>query len=276
MKTKDHKVYWKWAIVISIVVLVALFFAASFLSAEPNVKFASTAVALSTIGAIAVGIERIIEAVWSFMGVIGKDQWPLGTIVNESENLVTDLNNKLDPYYKKVVSAISEADNVAQGVPANLGLAKNELDKIKNDLEYVMAAPLFDPKFTQVATTTLKGLTSLQKAYPDLLQTANITNQAVQGVVDFVNSYNENPGRRLISIYLGMLLGLGITWLMGLDVFQAVLNTSIPAANTVSPHWGIALTGILMGLGASPTHEVIQILNEIKNNKYAENLNSAS
>jgi hypothetical protein len=94
---------------------------------------------------------------------------------------------------------------------------------------------------------------------------------AGDGVTSFVNSFKENPGRRLISIYFGMLLGLALAWLIGLDLFQATGGLSETASLTLTSHMGVACTGLILGLGASPTHEVISILKEVKLRRRDEN-----
>ncbi len=72
-------------------------------------------------------------------------------------------------------------------------------------------------------------------------------------------------------ILLGVLLGLGLADFMGLDMFQAALGTTQYSGSSTNLHWDIALTGVIIGLGSSPTHEVIQVLKEIKLNRKAEN-----
>jgi hypothetical protein len=260
---------WGWTI-FCIVVLAVLFAMTSFLSAEPNVNFASTAVALSVIGAIAVGIERVIEAFWSFMGVMGKNHWPLDSVVSSSDKLVTQLDGVLLPYYEKVEKAIETAKTTATKIPDDIAKASTELEQLKATLEYWKTTIFSDPKYQEISVKVLKSTSALQEIFPELTDTTIVTNKAIQTAQEFVDSFRENPGRRLISIYVGMLLGLVAAWFAGLDVFQAVLETSKQVVVSSSPHWGIALTGLLMGLGASPTHEVIQILKEIKESRQAK------
>ena len=64
-----------------------------------------------------------------------------------------------------------------------------------------------------------------------------------------------------------------VAGLLSLDLFGTVLGgpTAVSIAGIVELHPGVALTGILVGLGSSPTHEVVRLLTEIKKNRRAEN-----
>ena len=85
---------------------------------------------------------------------------------------------------------------------------------------------------------------------------------SVAAVSDFVGSLKDNPGRRIISIFLGALLGLGVSGVIGLDVFAATIGTPANTADVFK--WGVALRGVVMGLGSNPTHELIKALQTYK------------
>jgi hypothetical protein len=84
-------------------------------------------------------------------------------------------------------------------------------------------------------------------------------------LADVVATFKDNPGRRLISIYVGAVFGLLVSGMLSLDLFAAALQR--PTA-TIGPSWlphlGIVLTGLVMGLGSNPTHEVIRAVQEFK------------
>ena len=88
---------------------------------------------------------------------------------------------------------------------------------------------------------------------------------SITGVTDFLASFKDNPGRRILSLELGIIGGLAVALFTGVDVFAGVANEGEPAANLVAASiGGILFTGVLMGLGSSPTHEVIRVLQESK------------
>jgi hypothetical protein len=70
---------------------------------------------------------------------------------------------------------------------------------------------------------------------------------------------------------------------MGLDVLASTTGAtatttffsfSLPILGVItvhSPAWGVLVTGLVMGLGANPTHELIRTLQEVKKNRTLEN-----
>ena len=75
----------------------------------------------------------------------------------------------------------------------------------------------------------------------------------------FVGSVADNPGRRIISLYAGVAIGLIGSFVVGLDVFNATIGTTA-GTGADSLKWGVAITGVVMGLGSAPTHELIKAL----------------
>jgi hypothetical protein len=63
------------------------------------------------------------------------------------------------------------------------------------------------------------------------------------------------------------MLGLILAGVFGLDVFQAVLE----GAKESQKKWQIIFTGLMIGLGSNPTHEVIRAIQEYKKSRKGEN-----
>ena len=126
-----------------------------------------------------------------------------------------------------------------------------------------------------LAAAASQNVTYLHKKYgeavPDLEQALDTANAAINGLQDFLATFKDNPGRRLLSIYLGMVLGLGIAGVFGLDVFQAVLQTP-GEPNNLLVDGRVILTGLMIGLGSNPTHEVIRSLQEYKEGRKGSNI----
>jgi hypothetical protein len=72
-----------------------------------------------------------------------------------------------------------------------------------------------------------------------------------------------------MSLYAGAVLGLVAAAVLGLDAIQAVFG-GVPSgllagkAYAWLPGIGAAVTGLAMGAGATPTHELIKALKEAK------------
>ena len=260
----------KWFVVgiVALILLIAGILLTAWLSEEPNIKFASSTVVLSVIGASAVGIERVIEMIWTFIGLVGGVRWPLGSVVTEAQKLVTQLDEKLTPAYKKASQTIDKVAQANNWTQDKIDAAKNELSNLQANLDSIKTLALYDPNIQQMVTTASQGILAIQKTYPELENMTNIANLAVSDVTDFISSFKDNPGRKLISLYLGAFIGLGLSGFMGLDMFMAALETTSGPSDF---HLGVALTGVIIGLGANPTHEVISILKEMKLSRKAKN-----
>jgi hypothetical protein len=121
-----------------------------------------------------------------------------------------------------------------------------------------------------VATSAAQYLNGLEKAYadksPELHRALKTAQASVDGMQNFLVSFKDNPGRRLISLFLGAIMGVIVAGAFGLDVFKAVLGG---AGQSNMGH--ILVTGVMVGLGSSPTHEVIRAIQEYKKSRKGEN-----
>lgn len=124
----------------------------------------------------------------------------------------------------------------------------------------------------------------LDDAASEIGAKVNVAIKALGGLSDFVASFADNPGRRLISLGLASILGLIVAGAFRLDIFNAILAPAsgnapvplhsadhlwfLPIAYSIYP--GVILTGFLLGLGSAPTHEVIRVLQEYKNSQKRE------
>src|SRR5215216_3141306 len=58
-------------------------------------SFKDAATTLAFIGGAAMGIERVLEAFWTFMGGVVGTYWPLNVINKQVQTLVVDLDSAL-------------------------------------------------------------------------------------------------------------------------------------------------------------------------------------
>ena len=136
-----------------------------------------------------------------------------------------------------------------------------------------LSASIDSQRVQLITASAQRSVTYFGSRYQELRDAATIAGSGIAGITDFVATFKDNPGRRMISLFGGALVGLLMAWALHLDVFRTVLETPAPAQPAVLlPFVGVALTGMLMGLGANPTHEVIRILQEIKNRRKADNI----
>lgn len=107
------------------------------------------------------------------------------------------------------------------------------------------------------------------KQLEDALDTATAT---INGLQEFPASFKDNPGRRLISLYMGAAFGLAVAGIFSLDIFQAVLDTPPAELDGALLDLRVIFTGLVIGLGSNPTHEVIGLIQEYKENRKGANV----
>jgi hypothetical protein len=254
----------RYFIVCLVILGVATVLAAA-LSPEPNSTSIDAAAALGVITAVAVGIERILEVAWTLVSQAKGSLWPMSLVSEQADKLLSSLNQKLTPFYNEASSAMTTLGSA----PEKLKAAQDELGELKKRIEALtkIAPALDNQHINLLSASAFQSVNFLAEIDPKLRQFTSVANQAIVGVSDFVATFRDNPGRRLISIFVGATLGCVIAGLIGLDVFKAVLGVTI---DYIGWHWGVAATGLLMGFGSSPTHEVIRVLQEVKKSRKAD------
>ena len=325
----DKRKFIMWVALCGLIFF-GLFLGVAHFSKAPKVGSANAATILALITAAAVGIERALEMGWTIVGQMKNSWWPMNAIGKQINKLVDDLDNKLDVPFKEVEQVIAKlkaGNDTAEAVAIRLGVTLDkakELVKEADELalkwgvttinEAIRLAENAQSEFTLarnqlldqrgratssqqvnlLAASAWQSVQYLDALLPNVLKKIEATEQAIVGVSDFVATFKDNPGRRLLSIYLGAIIGMVVAGMVGLDVFQAVAaDTSsggtvaakivLAGATTVAqpeqgsflaklfPYLGVAATGLLMGLGSSPTHEVIQSLKEYKKSRASVN-----
>jgi hypothetical protein len=247
---------------------------------EPTVlNTDASAAILALVGAAAIGIERIIETFWTMLGqTTGNQRWPLNVVGDEISRLVSEMNEDLEPFLQKLQEGIDEAGEAAGAATEQLQVAKETVDDIKGSIRELQALAPGNPRARAAVAAVSRGIGYLEGTYPDLRDRAQSFNDAASRADELLNQVNDNPARRLISILVGSFLGLLAAGILGLDLIGATLGENPwgtgadqPWLDHALPNLGAAVTGLVMGLGATPTHELIKTLQETKKNRKAEN-----
>ena len=254
----------------TIVLLVVFLIVAQF-SSPVLIKFESAAAVLSVIGTAAIAIERAIEAIWTLIGQTKGSWWPLGEVSSKIEEMVSGIDQTLNPFYEEATQAIDRVAQAQGWAQDKIDDAKQELDDLQKNLQWIKGLSKDSQRVQLVAAKAFQNVSYIQMKYPDVKHAADVAGQAITGVTDFVATFKDNPGRRLISIYVGAFFGLIVAGLAGLDVFQTAGDVQMTGINGLFTHMGIAITGLLMGLGSNPTHEVIRVLQEVKKSRKLDN-----
>lgn len=261
---------WMAVTIAGMLLLLGAMALVSLVARAPNAGFANSATALAAITAATVGIERVLEVFWTAIGMTLGSFWPLTRVHELMQRFTARLDTELEPVYKQAKQAIGQVSQTEQWGEQRITLAEKEIEDIKKSLlQFQNLAPNSQHVNFMIAAAT-RAIGDIEAKYPSISTTTQAAKQVIAITSDILDSFKDNPGRRLISIYLGAILGLAVAGLTGMDVFQAT-GTAPTAGATLFPGIGVALTGLMMGLGSNPTHELIRTLQEIKKSRKAEN-----
>lgn len=263
----------------SIIVIVAnallvLAILAVFTYAPPtNAGFKDATSALAFVGAAAIAIERIIETGWTFMGAAFGTYWPLGAIQKQVGSLVAEMDRSLKPFHDRLKA---ELDGLAEKGKLSIDEAKRgkqEIERLESRFDDLSRMTIDNQKVQLLAAAASQNVSHLYGKYKGLVgdmdRASAAAMSAIGGVQSFVVTFKDNPGRRVISMYTGAILGVSVAGAFGLDLFQAVLEPGPEGLPYRSLR--IVLTGLVIGLGSNPTHEVIRAVQEYKKSQKAEN-----
>ena len=253
--------------------LLAAFGAVARYSTSLDFGTTSSAATLTIIATAAVGIERATEMIWTYIGLTRGSWWPLGPVREQLAALTSGLAESFEPFYQETQATLQSLQQAETWAEGKLQAAANDLEKIKKHVEEIQKLPIDSQRVQLIVNSAERSVKYFSRKYPEIQGTADLAKFGIQGVTDFVETFKDNPGRRLISLFIGALAGLAIAGFTGLDVFQVVLEEPASSSQaTLLPHIGVAITGLLMGLGANPTHEAIRLLQEIKNRRKTANV----
>ena len=249
----------QFLIVATIVLVVGMVLVALF-SSSPTTGLRDAAVALTIIASVSVGIERVLEGFWTYIGLTRNSWWPLNVVSQDIIDMAAYLDQVLEPFYHELKKAVNDANSAENWTKEQYDAAKKEVDDFQNYMNQLKQLVPGSPQATAIANIIAKQISNFQQRYKTLDAVATSTNQAINSFTNFIVTPPDNLGRRFISLFLGMYLGLLVAGVLGLDLLQAIFTTSLAF------HLGVVLTGLVMGLGSSPTHEVIQVLQNWKTN----------
>lgn len=250
---KASSLFWMFAV--AAVLLAFVLFGIISLPPIPG-KPLDVATILGVAGLIAVGIERTIEGIWSVIDVAVGSFWPLDEVAKQIVGRINALGQPLEPYLKDFNKLLDKGNSAVEKL--NADQVKEAQDELNTSLSQLSKFAAKNGSSQLFVAGVEQKLYDLQKRYPlDQNEVAAIIKTMKGGTTDvdnFVKSFQENPGRKLISLWMGILLGLVAAWILGLDLLATVLQ----AGQSHSVPLGIILAGVVMGLGSSPAHEIIQ------------------
>lgn len=245
-----------------------------------NNRFADGTAAIAFITGAAVAIERILELVWTFLGGLLGTYWPLNVINKQVDTLIEHLDNTIQPFYKQAEVAFSQLKGQEQFATAQIEPVLAEIKSLREQFETLRQLTPDNQRTQLLIATAAQHTQYLYGKYSNTLtgqgaaeleQAKQVIDTTIARLQDVLTTFKDNPGRRLISLYLGAVLGLGVAGVFGLDLFQAILG-----ATPATPNLRIVVTGLIIGLGSNPTHEVIRVVQEYKKSQKSANISALS
>ena len=246
-----------WATIVLVVAVVLT----AFLPIALIGGFKDATAVITIITLTSVGIERVIEGFWTYIGLTKNSWWPFNTISQNISNMVSDFDNVLKPFYQQLEKAVKDASSAEQLTKEQLEAANKEITDFQDSINQLKTLAPGNQMALSIASAASQLISGFKQKYNMLDTDATLADQAISGFAYFIVTPADDLGRRLISLYLGMIIGVVIAWAFGLDLLKAIFQ--IP---TIAFHYGVVFTGLVIGLGSSPTHEVIQVLQQWKTN----------
>lgn len=248
----------------------------------------NAAAVLAMVSLVAVGIERFIEMFWSLISSFKNGWWPLPEIAAAVDDLVEEANQVARPAFAAAIAGLEDAKQAVGVGQAEVDRLQVEIAKVqaeerqyKAQIARISSLAKNNQRVQLVATTAFQAANRLDTAYgaimPAVRQAFNDASQVTTGLSDILAGFKENPAKKIISIMIGTFAGLVIAGVAGLDLFQAAglpLGPTTPEAIKAAafPYLGVMLTGLVVGLGANPTHEIIGYVSEAAKSRRAGNL----
>lgn len=254
---------------------------------------ADTSEALTLISAAAVLIERLIELLWGLLGQSRRfgGWWPLDAVVSAVQRYETQTNAafaepvaRLTADFDAAVLAVGLADEEVTDAEVRFAAVKAAAHAAGERFSARLAA-LEDlaPGSTRLAVVSKaaqNGYRDIETAIDTAFETASEAQAAVvprlkaglaaahdgaQAALDVVEAFADNPARKVASLLLGMSAGVVVTGALGLNMVVSVLGSGAAAGlGLLDGRLGVLVTGLVVGLGANPTHEAIKALSRLK------------
>jgi hypothetical protein len=268
----------KFIVAGAIVLLGVLIAAAGQLGSGPRAAADGTAV-LAIISLVALGIERIIETFWSFVTRAKHAWWPLNEIGSAVDTQVESMNAAVKPVFDEALAGLEQAQELAglgsdtaKKLDEQITSLREQKAAFVTEIERINSLARDNQRVNLIATATMQAANRVDTAVGDVMpavrEAFNDATQVATGAIDILAGFKENPAKKLISIYLGMLIGVVIASILRLDLFVAAGAplTGEPfkvSGFPVLPYLGIAITGLVVGLGSNPTHQVVSLVTDV-------------
>lgn len=246
---------------------------------DVNQGFRDAASVLAFVSLAAVTIERIIEGFFSLLASRLGEWWPLKIVRAEFDRFEAETNTILGPVVDDTLAQLTAAKALfgaadpkieqINGLIANVTAEQARLRTLYDEVT-AKIAPGSDrlARIGEINTRMSAELHRVHMASGEATATAQAALRTATDSADraaaIISSFQDNPARRVASLLLGASLGVLVAGGVGLNLFAATLigqdgsTSQLPVA--LAGAIGVILTGVVIGLGSAPTHEVVKSL----------------
>jgi hypothetical protein len=244
---------------------------------------------LALIAGASLAIERALEVFWTVVGSRQAGQWwPFSAVQRAFDDYEAEANELFGEPLTEVLAVLDKAADEAEGLGADSAAVarvvadtKAEADRLRSRYE---AARKNLPKGSgrlQVVSETIDDAAAFAdhvldeaKAISSDIDTAvaasvNAVTDSCKQLTDVIQSFDENPARKLASLSFGVSAGLIVAAVLGTNMFTAILDNADDLRLALDGKVGVLVTGVIVGLGSNPTHEVIKALERRKADRAA-------
>lgn len=188
---------------------------------------------LTAIPLVAVGIERVIEFLWTLVNFRFEPVWPIAMMQAKITKVQADIGTTALEFREMAKRALDEAKDRQELTAQQVDRALKELDNIEAQVEKFKGLAYNDPQMREATSTLLRQIKVLKDFYPTATGLTALAGETIDTLSGVLGRFEENPGRQLISLYLSAVLGLLIAWGFGLDAFAAVWGNPQGTENTL-------------------------------------------
>ena len=247
-------------------IVMAVAFALAAVFSPSTDRLVNAAASLIAIATAALVIERLMEMGWTTVDHLRDSWWPFTEVSTKIKKHVDNFDEYLTPYFRNLAAAVADAPDgksikakkveIDQAVEAAIA----ELPKI-----HAAASKMSDnQKLSFIVDGATEELNKILVKYPEFSRELDVKVNLAADMKDtftgFLGTFKDNPARRYISVSLGVVFGIAAASVLNFDVFAAASGSDLG-------DFSVPLTGLAIGMGSNPTHELIKALQKSKQSK---------
>jgi hypothetical protein len=245
-------------VIVSIVAVLAAVIA----DAPSGEEYGDAAAIIALITFTAVGIERSVEIFWTIVGSKAGQYWPLTQLSRQLKTLSEGLDARIEPLYRSVDEQLESLKDDHGSLSEEVSATRERLTRLQVEIDRLRQGNAENLSVRRATDLVSRYVAEAATVLPANDQEIEAISRLLGSMEQFVDSFADNPGRRLISLWLGIVLGIVVAAWLQLDLFLATLGTDASMRNVI-------ITGVVIGLGSNPAHEIIRAIQEVKESRKA-------